>query len=612
MTELLTAAQMREIEQRAMASGEVSGLELMERAGAAVVAAIADEWPDLGSGSGATVLCGPGNNGGDGFVIARLLLLAGWRVRVLVVPTLKRSPDALDMLKRFRAVGGRARRFSYKTFRHGSLKGPRSFCDGEGPFDDLFVDAVLGTGARGPMRGDVGKALALMAGHHGDYEFFRARTVCVDLPSGLDSDSGEIPGCPRSQSRPISRQNVIPNARLTVSFDSPKLGHVLGQGPEVCGKVVVADIGVGRWRSLDPQTNALRPPRTRLIRSPISASAKKDVLSDIWSVPDLRDTSFDRRLMFSKSLGHKYNYGHTLVFAGGLGRTGAARLAARAALRAGSGLVTVAAPKDAIPECAAQLTAIMLRQCDDVGDVAALLDDKRFTALCVGPGLGVGEETQNLVSTVLNARRWTVLDADALTSFQDDPGTLFAQLHDKVVLTPHDGEFARLFPDLASRMRGPKPSAEMPNLPTNNRNKHAESRSDDESAMLERRTSLEQDQAPLYSRVDAALEAAERAGCTVLLKGPATIIANPRGQAAVSLAAYDRAAPWLATAGSGDVLAGMIAGLMAKGTGELSAETAAWLHVECARSFGPGLIAEDLPEELPNVFRAHGMQEPNS
>ena len=200
------------------------------------------------------------------------------------------------------------------------------------------------------------------------------------------------------------------------------------------------------------------------------------------------------------------------------------------------------------------------------------LKDKRLNALCLGPGLGVRARTLELVAAALGAKLGTVLDADALTSFAEDPPKLFALLHENCVLTPHLGEFARLFPDLAAKLS---------EAPT---------------------------KGPAYSKVDAAREAAARAGCVVLLKGPDTVIADPQGRAAINSAHYDRAAPWLATAGSGDVLAGMITGLLARGLAPMAAaETAAWLHVEAARKFGPGLIAEDLPEMLPAVFRDLGL-----
>lgn len=266
---------------------------------------------------------------------------------------------------------------------------------------------------------------------------------------------------------------------------------------------------------------------------------------------------------------HKYDHGHVLVISGGVGRGGATRLAARGALRVGAGLVTVGAPSDAIPEHAAQLNAIMLRPLNDGEDLAGLLDDPRLNALCLGPGLGLGDRTRSLVRTALSAGRATVLDADALTAFAAGAGTLFSMLHGNVVITPHEGEFARLFPDLAKSMR----------------------------------VSARSDAARL-----AVEQAARRSGSTVLLKGSLTRIATPSGLMAEVALTGDHAAPWLATAGSGDVLAGVIAGLLARGFSPMqAAETGAGLHASAGRIVGPGLIAEDLPEAMPDVFRSLGL-----
>ncbi len=295
---------------------------------------------------------------------------------------------------------------------------------------------------------------------------------------------------------------------------------------------------------------------------------------------------------------HKYTHGHALILSGGAGRGGAARLAARGALRIGAGLVTLGCPPEALAENAAQLEAIMLREVGADDDLSRLLGDKRINAVCIGPGLGTGVDAAGLVATALRwhlpddpslplidatdgqVERWLqrhghrpacVLDADALTILSRNPD-LFAALHDRCVLTPHAGEFARLFPDIAEKLSQPATGG------------------------------------PVYSKVDATREAAARAGCTVLYKGPDTVIADPLGRCSINSARYERAAPWLATAGSGDVLAGFIAGLLARGFGPTeAAETAGWLHVECALAFGPGLIAEDLPDELPAVFRDLGL-----
>ena len=267
---------------------------------------------------------------------------------------------------------------------------------------------------------------------------------------------------------------------------------------------------------------------------------------------------------------HKYAHGHVLVLSGGAGRTGAARLAARGALRIGAGLVTIGCPHSALAEIAAHSTAVMCRPLDGAPGLSEALFDDRLNALCLGPGLGFGPDTQALVLAALKSPRATVLDADALMRFERYPETLFEALHADVVLTPHAGEFSRLFPDIAARFDASSPE-------------------------------------PL-SKAEATRAAAARAGCTVLFKGPDTVIADQTGACMITDNTGAQAAPWLATAGSGDVLAGFITGLLARGfTTMNAAATGAWLHAECARQFGPGLIAEDLPEALPVVFGNLGL-----
>lgn len=277
-------------------------------------------------------------------------------------------------------------------------------------------------------------------------------------------------------------------------------------------------------------------------------------------------TTESLRALLTKPQGHKYQHGHAWVLTGGLGRTGAARLAARSALRLGAGVVTLGAPGSAMLECACQISALMLRKVEGGEDLAEGLQDRRITALCLGPGLGV-ERAQALLATVLAGPApfagALVLDADALTAL----APLTRPLPAGCVLTPHEGEFARLFPDLAARLVEPAQRG---------------------------RASW---------RYDATLEAAHRAGCVVLLKGQDSVIAAPDGRLAIHRAEGARAVPWLATAGAGDVLAGILTGLLARGVPPFEATCAGvWLHVEAALGFGPGLIAEDLPEALPGVL----------
>ena len=545
MTELLTAAQMRAIEQAAIASGEVTGLELMERAGRGVVEAVFEEWPELRATSHrAVVLCGPGNNGGDGFVVARLLREWGWEVEVFLYGDPSRlPPDARVNYERWLGRG-EVRALTENAFRarhpvHGNA------------YADIYVDAIFGTGLTRAPEGDLGSLLRHLGGYGGDSY---PRLVAVDAPSGLCVDSGKM----------LISGWAVPRAALTVTFDSPKVGHFIGDGPECCGRISVKDIGVRMWRELQPGP-------TGKSGHMVIRPAPQVLITPRKMVEDQRNTMFLSFQVYPKLPGHKYAHGHALILSGPPGHGGAARLSARGALRIGAGLVTVGCPPEALPENAARLDAVMLRPVHDTDALARVLEDRRINALCLGPGLGTGAREAGLVAAALGQRRPAVLDADALTLIARD-AALFAALHEGCILTPHGGEFARLFPDIAERLVAPATKG------------------------------------PAFSKVDATREAAARAGCTVLFKGPDTVIAAPDGWAAINSAAYDRAAPWLATAGSGDVLAGFIAGLLARGFSPYNAAcTAAWLHVECARSFGPGLIAEDLPEELPKVFRALGL-----
>jgi hydroxyethylthiazole kinase-like uncharacterized protein yjeF len=552
MTELLTAAQMRAIEAEAIASGAVTGLELMERAGRGVVEAVFDEWPELKATSHrAVVFCGPGNNGGDGFVVARLFKEWGWEVEVFLYGKPEKLPaDARVNYERWRGMG------EVQAWNDGRQK---ARFESEEWGQLVVVDALFGTGLSRKMPARTNRTWqGLMPGPlgHNAHEPDADRFVAIDVPSGMCSDSGRDFG-------------AMPT-HLTVTFHRPKIGHFLSEGCAPyggvygCNKVKVVDIGLKQ--PIDRGTVRLAGPGA-------TSLGKYNWL-------------------------HKYSHGHALILSGPPGHTGAARLAARGALRIGAGLVTIAAEPEAIAEHAAHLTGIMLREVGEGDGLSRVLSDKRINVLCVGPGLGLDRHAADLVQAALawhlpddpgrmlidatdaqvaafmrqhGHRPACVLDADAVTLLSRDPA-LFAMLHQGCVLTPHGGEFARLFPDIAEKLDAPATKG------------------------------------PAYSKVDATRAAAARAGCVVLFKGPDTVIADPSGRAAINSAHYDRAAPWLATAGSGDVLAGFITGLLARGFAPFeAAQTAAWLHVECALKFGPGLIAEDLPEALPAVFRDLGL-----
>jgi hydroxyethylthiazole kinase-like uncharacterized protein yjeF len=541
MTELLTARQMRELEHTAIASGETTGLALMERAGQGVIDAILARWPQFRKKTRrALILCGPGNNGGDGFVMARLLKEMGWAIDLyLFGDPGKLPPDAAENHRLWSDIGAVG------------AWAPDAILAGARP--DLIVDAVFGIGLTRPLPKTVarvldrGRKVAWKRKH-------KIRTVAVDCPSGLNLDTGHIPSDANPDDPDFDPWTKTLNwADMTATFHSPKPGHYLAMGPVICGTLTVVDIGL-RGPALERRliTQAPDPERARLVEGVFVGQKLRTAM---WPMGEISKT---------RHQGHKFDHGHAVVFAGGTGKGGAARLAARGALRVGAGLVTVLCPPAALKENAARLDAIMLRPIKDVEAFHRFIDE-RIGAFCLGPGMGVSAGTREMVCAVLALERTTVLDADALTSFATQPQMLFDQLHEDCVLTPHFGEFERLFPDIAVQFR-----------------------------------------TGVVAPIDCLRAAARRAGAIVLLKGPSTIIAAPNGGASVHAAHYERQAPWLATAGAGDVLAGMIAGIAASDTrsGVFQAvEVAVWLHVEAARAFGPGLIAEDLPETLPKVFR---------
>jgi NAD(P)H-hydrate epimerase len=482
--ELLTVAECYEADRYAAAHG-VPTLMLMENAGRAVADEICRRW----SPRPAAILCGPGNNGGDGYVVARLLKQRGWRVAVeTLVDVNNLMGDAAEM----------AKRWDGKTFplAPGSSRAA------------LYVDALFGAGLSRPLEGEA-KRFAEWSRE------FRASVIAIDVPSGVEGDMGKALG------------DAAAYAGLTVTFFRKKPAHVLMPGRDLCGDVIVADIGI-------PES-ALETIRPNLFENG----------------PDLWGAGYP----WPKSEGHKYSRGHAVVVSGPMHATGAARLAARAALRIGAGLVSIASPPDAVEVNAAHLTAVMIKPFAGAAGLCDLLKDKRFNSVVIGPGVGVGAGTRELVSAVLATKAAIVLDADALTSFQDDPAALFRRLREPCVLTPHEGEFERIFKGVLAKAQ---------------------------------------------NKIEAARAAAAIGKCTVLLKGPDTVIAAPDGIATVNT----HAPPALATAGSGDVLAGLIGGLMAQGLDSFrAAEAAAWLHGEAAFRFGPGLISEDLPVVLPAVLK---------
>jgi hydroxyethylthiazole kinase-like uncharacterized protein yjeF len=504
--ELLTVAEMRAADAFAISSG-TPGIELMEAAGRAV----ADEAAAMARDASAliVVLCGPGNNGGDGFVAARLLAERGFRVELSLLGTRERlKGDAALAAAQWSGSCGRA---------------DEQRLDGAA----LVIDALFGAGLDRDLQG---AARALVDRVNVWRAAGRGLVLAVDAPSGLDGDTGLVRG-------------VAIQADASVTFHRLKPGHLLFPGRALCGRTVCADIGIS--------PDALSAVRPQLSRN----------LPALWRSA-LPPPAVD---------GHKYTRGHALILSGEAHRTGAARLAARGALRGGAGLVTVASPRSALAVNAGRLTAIMLAPCDGAGELGQLLLDPRLNAVVLGPGGGIGQAMREVVFATLGSGepgRGVVLDADALTSFESRGPELAQAVRmfpGGVMLTPHEGEFARLFRNFDG----------IPHV--------------DSQAL----------QAP--SKLVRARAAARITGAIVLLKGPDTVAAHPDGRATIA----SDLPPWLATAGSGDVLAGLVAACLARGAPAFEAASAAvWLHGAAARAFGPGLIAEDLPEMMPKVWAA--------
>jgi ADP-dependent NAD(P)H-hydrate dehydratase / NAD(P)H-hydrate epimerase len=474
---------MMEADRATIAAG-TPGSVLMHNAADAVVREIIRRW----SPRPVSVLCGPGNNGGDGFAVAVALGELGWPVRVALLGSRENlRGDARIHANRWSG--------SIETLAPGVIEGAA-----------LVVDALFGSGLSRPLDGQAAATLAAAAQRG-------LSLIAVDVPSGVVGDSGAGEGAA--------------TATCTVTFARKKPGHVLLPGRDLCGEIVVADIGI-------PET------------------AIGSLRIDTWE----NDPGLWRsQLPHTNSAANKYTRGHALL-CGGYPKTGAARLAARAAARIGAGLTTIAVPEIAFPVYAAALTSIMVQPLTQDGDFARLLSDRRYTACLIGPGAGVNDATRRTALDILATARPVLLDADALTVFAARTEELARAIRGPCVMTPHDGEFARLFE-------------------------------------------------PAGDKLSRARAAAQRSGAVMVLKGSDTVVAAPDGRAIVNT----NAPAGLATAGSGDVLGGLILGLLAQGMDAfLAAAAGVWMHGAAAAEFGPGLLAEDLPDLVPAILRLLEMQ----
>ncbi|MCV6574521.1 MAG: NAD(P)H-hydrate dehydratase [Cohaesibacter sp.] len=510
--EILLPTQMAEAD-RLTIEGGIPGYDLMEKAGEAVAVAAQDLLEEQTGSSAAgmvCILCGPGNNGGDGFVAARLLEEEGWSALVGCSTEIEH-------------LSGDARLAADDWADEIYPLSSKLWQDA-----DLVIDALFGAGLDRPVTGDLADLID-------ELNESGLPVLSVDLPSGVEGGSGLVRG-------------VAVRAHKTVSFFAHKPGHLLYPGAAYCGDMHLAQIGI-----------------------------EVDVLEECGSTGLINDPSLWRADLpeCCKPLGqidpfrladHKFHRGHCLVVSGGTTSSGAARLAARACLRSGAGLVTLAPPHDAAAVVAAQVTSVMVEPISEFMPFEAILSARNYDALLLGPGMGLDEEHSRLVSQALKQDGIVVLDADALTLMAErgEAGlevlrTSLPAQNGQLILTPHEGEFARLFPDLSHRLRAQKGG----------------------------------------SKISCAIEAARRSGAIIILKGADSVIANPDGLAVVQ----SNGVPYLATAGSGDVLAGLVAGLAGQGMVPFEAACAAvWLHMEAGKLLGAGLISEDLPDCLPTLY----------
>ena len=518
--EVLSVNEMANADSSTIESG-TKGVKLMESAGRAVAKEIAKKWKKMP----VIILAGPGNNGGDGFVVARLLKQKGWQVKVyLLTDANKLKGDAKTMAQRWvKSSKGKINHLDNDKIKEiiKNISFRRT----------IIVDAIFGAGLNRPLKGTAKKLIDSLSVAQGETQF---SVIAVDVPSGISGDSGKVLG-----------KSVLP-ADLTVTFCRLKPAHLLLPGSAICGDVCLGDIGIKdeTVEKLGCKTFINAPP--------------------LWV----------DRINWPNEFSNKYTRGHLLVM-GGERMTGAARLAAMGARRAGAGLVSIACSKNSfnIYATASEAGTIIL-PFDGIDDFKKIISDKRKNAIVIGPGAGesiAGVALKDLVLAAISSGANVIIDADGINAFAKNPKKLFAAIKKankagpatpNVMLTPHAGEFVRLFPDIAGNLG--------------------------------------------MGKLEMARAAASISGAVVVFKGSDTVIAAPDGMAMIDSGVFGTN-PWLASAGSGDVLAGMI-GAVAASSGDfdndgiLSAAQAVWMHARAGAIFGPGLVAEDIVQNLPAVW----------
>ena len=473
---LLTNSQMSFVENQAIKSGKKS-TELMENAGTAVVKLILKRYKNRNI----SVLCGPGKNGGDGFVVARLLKEQGWNVR-LGLTSSQKDKDSIEKAELWKG--------NIEPLNESLLYG-----------NPIIIDAMFGAGLKRKL---TGIPLALVTKINNK----KLDCIAIDIPSGIDGDSGKILG-------------DAPKCKLTITFFCAKPGHFLMPSKSKVGEVIIEDIGIS------------------------NSFLKQINVKTFLNTPELWKKKFPIPTYDT----HKYKRGHLLI-AGAANMTGATHLASSSARRIGAGVVTIGAPSSSCDIYKLGAFGHIVLPINNPGDWNNLLKNYKNTATLIGPGLGKIAFLKDVVIAALNSKKPVILDADGLNIFKNNPLQLFHSTNRKHILTPHEGEFKKLF-----------------NFKGN----------------------------PI-SRVSRA---AKKSGAIVLLKGSSTIIAHPNGKIIIN----DTGKPYLATAGSGDVLAGIIAGLITQGMNVFEAGCGGtWIHGRAAELFGPGLIAEDIPKLIPTIL----------